>query len=130
VSFFFIRDSRLLARRGRRWAARAAVWAGCEQGQDTQTLTDADRASWRARARQWMYAELNDAAAAPDAIADVAAPIHKQAKFVIMGWLRSPDFARVRDPEALARLPAAEEREWKVLWQRMKEFVETINAKS
>jgi hypothetical protein len=31
-------------------------------------------------------------------------------------WLEDPAFAGVREPEALARLPAAERPEWQKLW--------------
>src|SRR5262249_36834515 len=36
--------------------------------------------------------------------------------FAIDRWLEVPDFAGVRGPDALARLPKAERQEWQKLW--------------
>jgi hypothetical protein len=37
----------------------------------------------------------------------------------VQHWLQDPDFAGVRGPEALGRLPEAERRDWQRLWEEV-----------
>jgi hypothetical protein len=102
-----------LAAPGRVYAVRAAALAGCGRGNDAAALSEPDRARLRARAREWIQAEL---AAASDA--DGARQAEAKAKATLCAWRSSPDLAGVRNAAALARLPAQEQREWTLLWQR------------
>src|SRR5204863_1954875 len=47
-----------LGLRGRYQAVIAAAQAGCGVGKDGDTLTEAERARWRAQAREWFRDEL------------------------------------------------------------------------
>jgi serine/threonine-protein kinase len=104
-----------LAVAGRYYAVGAATAAGCGLGNDAAKLTEAERESWRARARDWMGQELTAAAAAfagsPQAVPLVRARLEN--------WTIAPEMAGVRDDAALSRLPAAERDEWVALWQRV-----------
>jgi hypothetical protein len=94
-------------------AARAAALAGCEQGGDAAGLEEATRAGFRNQALGWLRAELEARQRLLEQQPEktrwiVAYDMHR--------WLEDPDFAGVRGPEALARLPAAERQEWQQLW--------------
>jgi len=110
-------DRSLEASGGRARAVPPAVLAGCGRGTDATALPDADRARWRARAREWIGAEL-DVAAAPAKPGETGAR-QQQARATLKAWSTRPDFAGVRDPKALEQLPAAERQEWTQLWQRV-----------
>jgi hypothetical protein len=93
-------------------AACAAARAGCGQGQDAAGLDEAARAGCRRQARDWLRAELEARrrllAQEPGKVLAVARDLQD--------WLWDSPFARVRGPDALARLPAAERHEWQELW--------------
>jgi hypothetical protein len=106
-----------LASASRRYAVCAAALAGCGHGSDAANLGEADRQRLRARARQWIRAEMTDAldeSRRRNAGDNVTPRPHAA---VIKAWLTSPDLAGVRDAAALAGLPAEEAREWAALWQ-------------
>jgi tetratricopeptide (TPR) repeat protein len=94
-------------------AARAAALAGGGRGQDVAGLDEKERARLRRQALAWLRADLEawgrqldkDAARSRDAAAGA-----------LRGWLRHPDLAGVRGPEALAQLPADERQPWQQLW--------------
>ncbi len=107
-------DPALPANAAREPAVIAAALAGCGHGQDASTLTDADRARWRERAREWLRVELDTASIAWAR----GGNLPTKARATLAAWSSSPDLAGVRDPRALERLPAAEQREWTLLWER------------
>jgi serine/threonine-protein kinase len=111
----FAADRSLEANGGRSRAVPPAVLAGCGVGADAASLPEPDRARWRAKARDRIRAEL-DVAAAPRA--DTGGR-QQQARATLKSWSDRPDFAPVRDPEALRQLPAAERQQWTDLWQRV-----------
>jgi hypothetical protein len=90
-------------------AARAAALAGCGQGRDAADLDETSRAAFRRQALGWLRAELEvrrrlletDPAGFP---------------LGMEFWLGDSEFAGVRGPEALDRLPAAERQAWQQLW--------------
>jgi eukaryotic-like serine/threonine-protein kinase len=102
-----------LAAPARVYAVRAAVLAGCGRGNDAAALSDADRARFRAQAREWFQAELAAASNANESRQSEA-----KARAILSAWRTSPDLAAVRGAASLARLPAPERQEWTLLWQR------------
>jgi hypothetical protein len=94
-------------------AACAAAMAGCGQGRDAADLDEKTRAGFRRQARDWLRAEL-------EARRRLLERASAQDRGFIAGglqrWLRDPYFDRVRGPEALGRLPAAERQAWHQLW--------------
>jgi serine/threonine protein kinase len=125
-------DPKLVDDRGRAHrynAACAAALAGCGQGKDADNLDDKERAHLRRQALAW----LRDDLAAWDrpldkepAEARFAARLTK----VLQHWLLDPDFAGVRRPEALAKLPEAERRAWQQLWGRVADTLARTHGKT
>jgi tetratricopeptide (TPR) repeat protein/serine/threonine protein kinase len=97
-------------------AACDAALAAAGQGTDAGKLDGNDRARLRKQALTWLRADL---AAWDKRLA--AQP--KQARAAVLQtmehWQRDPDFAGVRGPEALAKLPEAERQDWEQLWQEI-----------
>jgi hypothetical protein len=94
-------------------ATYAAVMAGCGQGRDAAGLDEQTRVGFRRQALGWLRAELKArrrllAQEAENAGGPVADDLRQ--------WLGNFHFARVRGPEALARLPEDERQAWQVLW--------------
>jgi hypothetical protein len=106
-------------------AARVAAQAGCGRGEDTSGLTDADRARWRAQAREWLEADLAAWSRALDA--DPAAA-RDRVKAALMQWLGEPAVAGLRDPIELDRLPAAERQDCVALWDHVARVLKRTTA--
>jgi tetratricopeptide (TPR) repeat protein len=99
-------------------AACAAALAGCAQGTDVATLDRRALPRWRKQALDWLGADLGlweKHLAGGDARARAAA------REMLQHWQRDPDLAGVRDPAALARLPAAEQAAWRKLWAEVEQ---------
>jgi hypothetical protein len=90
-------------------AARAAALAGCGQGRDAAGLDEKGRAAFRRQALGWLRAELE---VRRRLVETDPAGFHVGMEH----WLEDPDFAGVRGPEALARLPEDERQAWQLLW--------------
>jgi hypothetical protein len=93
--------------------ARVAALAGCGQGRDAAGLDEATRAGFRRQALDWLRAEL-------EAQGRLLEQEPQTARLTVardLGfWLEDPQFAGVRDPNALARLPEPERQAWQRLW--------------
>jgi serine/threonine protein kinase/tetratricopeptide (TPR) repeat protein len=94
-------------------AACAAALAGCGQGRDAEKLGDAERARLRRQAREWLRADLESWARLLDREPDKARPVLVGQ---LRNWLTDDEFAGVRGPQALAKLPQAERQPWEKLW--------------
>jgi serine/threonine-protein kinase len=93
-------------------AACAAALAAAGEGTDSP-VAEAARARLRAQALAWLRGELE----AWKAIVEASTPDQRTAVAAILRhWREDPDLASVRDPEALALLPAEERSAWKALW--------------
>jgi serine/threonine-protein kinase len=103
-----------LQRQSRYDAACAAALAGCGRGQDAAALGDGERTRLRRQALTWLRADLTAWDQKLDQDPDKARPRVAQA---MQHWQGDPDFAGVRDPEDLGRLPEAERQEWQTLWE-------------
>jgi hypothetical protein len=94
-------------------AACAAVLAGCGVGRDDPPPDPVARAALRERALGWLRAEL---AAWSKGVESGPPGGHTAVVQTLQHWRRDSDLAGVRDPDALARLPAAERVAWQALW--------------
>ncbi len=97
-------------------AACAAALAAASSGADAPRLTEGERTAWRRRALEWLRADLR-ARRAPAASSPKRAGLPQ----ALAHWQGDADLAGVRDPEALARLPAGEREAWKRFWAEVAE---------
>jgi len=94
-------------------AACAAAQAGCGAGEDTAKLTDAERASLRKQALDWLRGDLDAWRRLLDKGPDKDPPVVAQK---MQHLLRDPDFVGLRGPEALGQISEAERQQWQKLW--------------
>jgi serine/threonine protein kinase/tetratricopeptide (TPR) repeat protein len=94
-------------------AACVAARAGAGAGEDAARITDAERAGFRRQALDWLRADLNAWRRLLDKQPDKARGAVVQR---MRHWLGDGDFAGVRGPDALAKLPEAERQDWQKLW--------------
>jgi tetratricopeptide (TPR) repeat protein len=95
-------------------AARAAALAGCGHGKDAGNLSEEERTRLRRQALTWLRDDLKAYGQQLDKQPDKARPLVAQR---MQHWQDDTDFAGVRGPEALVRLPEAERQEWQKLWE-------------
>jgi tetratricopeptide (TPR) repeat protein/tRNA A-37 threonylcarbamoyl transferase component Bud32 len=91
-------------------AALAACLAGTGRGVDPPP--EADRPQFRRKGLAWLREEL----AARQKLVD-AQPDNTSVARQLKLWQSEADFASVREPEALAKLPADERSEWQAFWR-------------
>jgi tetratricopeptide (TPR) repeat protein/serine/threonine protein kinase len=99
-------------------AACAAALAGCAQGEDAAKLDSKERARLRLQALDWLRADLEACRQRLDKGPDKARSLVVNK---LRDWLGDPDFACMREPEALAKLPDSERRPWQELWGQVTE---------
>jgi hypothetical protein len=111
---FAAKDARAdLIARHRYNAACACALAGCGKGKDAAGLGEKERARLREQALDWLRADLR----LWEKQLKSWWPGEKgRARQALEHWQRDPDFAGVRGPESLARLPEAERPGWRKLW--------------
>jgi serine/threonine-protein kinase len=97
-------------------AACAAALAGCGQGKDADQSDNKERARLRRQALEWLRADLAAYRRALDQEPDRAGPAVRER---MQHWQQDKDFAGVRGPDALAKLPEAERQDWQQLWQEV-----------
>jgi superkiller protein 3 len=94
-------------------AACASALAGCGQGAGAAQLDDMERAQLRSQALIWLRADL----ASWTRPADGKDPADRAAvRQIMQRWPKEADLAGVRDRDGLGRLPDAERKEWRRLW--------------
>jgi serine/threonine-protein kinase len=106
-------------------AARAAALAGCGQGKDTDKLEDTDRSRLRRQALDWLRDDLAAWGHLLDKEPDKGPLLIQN----LQHWLADADFAGVRGPEALAKLPEAERPAWQKLWDDVADTLTRAQAK-
>jgi serine/threonine protein kinase/Flp pilus assembly protein TadD len=99
-------------------AACVAAQAGCGLGKDGKQTEAAERARLRTQALNWLRADLSawDGMLTKDPAK--AGPTVARA---MTNWQQDTDFAGVRSPEALAKLPEGERADWQKLWAEVEE---------
>jgi tetratricopeptide (TPR) repeat protein len=108
-------------------AACAAALAGSGQGKDAQTLSDKERARLRRQALTWLHADLKAYGQLLNKNADKGRALVSQR---LQHWQRDGDFDGVRGPEALAKLPEAEQQEWQQLWADVEDMLARAKAQA
>jgi tetratricopeptide (TPR) repeat protein len=94
-------------------AACAAAVAGAGRGKDAANLDDKERARLRRQALDWLRADL---AAYHRLLDKEPAKARLVIKQRMQHWWQDADFSSVRGNDALGRLPEAERRAWRQLW--------------
>jgi serine/threonine-protein kinase len=94
-------------------AARCAALAGCGLGKDGAELDEGERARWRRQAREWLQGDLAMWAATLESGPRSTWILVRR---MLMQWQADPDLAGLREPGAVAKLPADERKEWAALW--------------
>jgi eukaryotic-like serine/threonine-protein kinase len=107
-------------------AACAAVLAGCGQGKDAEKLDAKARVRLRQRALDWLRAELAAWRNSLEQDRSKAASVRGQ----LQHWLNDPDFAGVRGPAALGKLPETECAAWTRLWADVQALLERAGGKN
>jgi serine/threonine protein kinase/tetratricopeptide (TPR) repeat protein len=106
-------------------AACAAARAGCGQGQDATELADGERAQLRGQALAWLRDRLQVWSRLLDRDSDNGMAVALNMRH----WLTVGDFGGVRQPEALAMLPAAERHQWQDLWSDVADLLKRAMKK-
>jgi tetratricopeptide (TPR) repeat protein len=100
-------------RSGHRYnAACAAALAGAGRGADSPP-DEAERARWRQQAVAWLEADL---ASWGQRVEGGRAEARAEAARILQHWKADGDLVGIRDPEALAKLPEAEQAACRALW--------------
>jgi serine/threonine-protein kinase len=94
-------------------AACAAALAGCGRGGDAVQLKDEEKTRLRGQALAWLRAELALCAKQLEGNTAQARAVVRQH---LEHWKRTPSLAGLRNAPALAKLPAADCKEWTKLW--------------
>ena len=102
-------------------AACSAALAGCNQGEDRDSLDEAARQRWLRQALDWLRAELAQCAnAVSTSQPDSRPPLLDRLRH----WQRNRDLAGVRDEESLAKLSDAEQQSWREFWSEVETLIE------
>jgi hypothetical protein len=95
-------------------AACCAARAGSGDGEDAADLSKQERASWRERARLWLY---DDVVAKRALLSGAPTALREALPGKLEFWFKDPDLASVRDDNKLRRRPPAEREAWLALWR-------------
>jgi serine/threonine protein kinase/Tfp pilus assembly protein PilF len=107
-------------------AACSAALAAAGQGQDADKLDDKERTRLRRQALDWLRADLTAWGRRLEQ-APGDAPVAAE---ILQHWLEDTDFAAVRGPEALGKLPEAERQPWQKLWADVADLLGRARAKA
>jgi serine/threonine-protein kinase len=99
-------------------AARCAASAGCGHGADGPKLNYVQQQRWRRQSRQWLE---DDLAAWTKAVTGDSKTSAELCRIMLMLWQDDPDLARLREPNALDKIPAEERVEWIALWKQVRD---------
>jgi hypothetical protein len=108
-------------------AACEAALAGCGQGNDASQLEAKERARLRRQALDWLRADL---AAWAKELAKKTPEARAAVREQMQHWQTDTDLAGVRGPEALAKLPEGERRDWQKLWSDLADMLKRAQEKS
>jgi eukaryotic-like serine/threonine-protein kinase len=108
-------------------AARAAALAGCGLGKDSPSADAMAKAKLRAQALDWLKAELAGLAKAHESGTRETKPTLIR---TMEYWKNAPDFTGVREPNALAKLPEDERKNWQALWADVERLLKTVTVKA
>jgi serine/threonine-protein kinase len=100
----------------RYFAASVAALAGCRQGKDADRTDDKERTRLRRQAISWLRDEL---AAWRQLLGKGPDKMRAVVEQKMKSWQQDTDFAGVRGPEAISKLPEDERQAWQKLWQEV-----------
>jgi Flp pilus assembly protein TadD len=101
-------------------AARCAVLACCGQGKEEPPPDEAAKSGFRRQAREWLAADL---AVWSKILATGSPRVRSTVQHAIQAWKIDTALADVRAPDVLAKLPAAEQAEWRKLWAEVERLL-------
>jgi serine/threonine-protein kinase len=107
-------------------AARAAALAAAGKTKDTPPSNDATRAKLRQQARAWLLADLAAYAKCLDGADQRGLGLIRRR---VVPWKYDPQLASLRDPDALAKLPAEEQEACRQLWAEVEKLLERTQRK-
>jgi Flp pilus assembly protein TadD len=107
-------------------AACAAALAAAGQGEDAGKLDPRERSALREQALGWLRAALD---VQHKSLANAKPPQRQAILQTLRHWYQDTDLAGVRDPKALAALPAAERAAWKKLWADVADLARKAEGK-
>jgi hypothetical protein len=93
--------------------AYTAALAATGRGQGDPLPNNDEKVKLRGQALVWLKADL----AAWAKVIDSSPAVRTRAFYVVESWRHHPDLASVREPEALAKFPDAERKQWQALWE-------------
>jgi serine/threonine-protein kinase len=124
----FAADPQVLAHRNVCYhhdAACAAAQAAMGAEEDAGPSDDTARLSWRKQALEWLRADLT---ACGKLLENNRAKDRSQVRQLLQCWRYEPDLAGLRDPAAVARLPAAEKKACQLLWKDVEALLHTTDS--
>jgi hypothetical protein len=93
-------------------AAYSAALVACGKGTDADHLRPTERLALRLQALTWLRADL----AAWSRLVALGEVGPGRLARTLRHWQKDADLAAVRNPEALGKLPAEEQVQWRKLW--------------
>ena len=106
--------------------ACAAALAASGETQDDPRPDEAAKAKLRGQALRWLKAELEawtkELSSGPQSAWQVVAQ-------TLADWQQESDLAAIRDPQALAKLPEVERKEWQALWVEVDRLLKQAQEK-
>jgi eukaryotic-like serine/threonine-protein kinase len=107
-------------------AACAAALAAAGKGEGAAKLDAQERARLRGQALTWLRADLD---AWTERVENSTPPERAEAAKLLRHWQADPDFAGVRGPAALGKLPEKERAAWARLWADVQALLEKADGK-
>jgi hypothetical protein len=90
--------------------------AGCDTGEESAKLSDAERARWRGQTLTWLKADL---AAWTRRLEKASAKERGEIASLLQRWQYDPALTGVRDEAALEKMPNEVRETWRQLWQEV-----------
>jgi hypothetical protein len=112
-----VQDREAWHRSGAAWAAALAATG---RGKDEPSLDEGQKVRRRDQALVWLKAEL------ADAVASGPAQTRVSAYWRLCEWRNDDRLACVREPEALAKLPLAERKQWEAFWAEVEAMINAM----
>ena len=97
----------------RRMFLRATAHAGANSGNDANTLREQTRSVWRTKTFQVLQARLNVMRSLSEKNDN---KLSEESELTLRRWLMIWHFAKLREPEHLAKLPQAERQRFQAFW--------------
>jgi serine/threonine-protein kinase len=99
----------------------SAALAGCGCGEDAARTDATERSQWRALARVWLREDL---ALFDDEFDGCSTRVRDMMRNTLTHWRRDPTLAGLRDPDQVAKWPAAERKHCLALWKEVDRVLE------